>query len=67
MPSGVSSRCHTREGRIRAYFRHDGTEEKGYTALHLASDRGQVDIVKLLLDNGADINAKVGGSRGHIS
>ncbi|KAI9316116.1 acyl CoA binding protein-domain-containing protein [Dichotomocladium elegans] len=32
--------------------------EYGLTALHHASDRGYVEIVKLLLDSGANVNAK---------
>ena len=30
---------------------------RGYTALHLAASEGKLDILKLLLDHGADINA----------
>ena len=29
----------------------------GYTALHLAAEDGHVDVVKVLLQNGADVNA----------
>lgn len=34
-------------------------DDDGLTALHYAADRGHVDLVKLLLDHGADINALV--------
>ena len=34
------------------------TDFKGYTPLHLAADRGYGELVKLLLDNGADRQAK---------
>jgi len=38
----------------------DGNEKKGYwgTALHVASARGNENIVRLLLDHGANINLK---------
>ena len=32
-------------------------DENGMTPLHFAADRGFDDIVKLLLDHGADVNA----------
>jgi ankyrin repeat protein len=34
------------------------TKEDGLTALHIASDRGYLDVVKALIDAGADINIK---------
>ncbi|KAI1111658.1 hypothetical protein F5Y14DRAFT_424372 [Nemania sp. NC0429] len=37
-----------------------GSEEAGFSALHLAALRGHEGIVKLLLDTGADIDANVG-------
>lgn len=46
-----------REG--KAFF--DGAKasfESGYTALHYAAERGNTKIVQLLVENGADINAK---------
>jgi ankyrin repeat protein len=33
-------------------------DEDGFTVLHLASDRGYLDIVKFLVDSGADLNIK---------
>jgi len=36
----------------------DAVDEFGYTPLHLACDRGNIDIVRLLLNNGADHNIK---------
>ncbi|KAJ7630840.1 ankyrin repeat-containing domain protein [Roridomyces roridus] len=36
----------------------NATDEYGYTALHLASDRGHLAIVELLLKNGADRTIK---------
>ena len=35
-----------------------GGIQKGYTALHYAARNGQAEILKLLLSNGADVNAK---------
>jgi len=32
---------------------------KGYTPLHLAADRGHLDVVKLLLSKGVDKSIKV--------
>ncbi|KZT75121.1 hypothetical protein DAEQUDRAFT_720337 [Daedalea quercina L-15889] len=34
-------------------------DENGYTALHLACDRGHIDVVRLLLGRGADPSIKV--------
>ena len=34
------------------------TYKNGYTALHLGADRGHIDVVGVLLQAGADINAK---------
>lgn len=36
----------------------DTKDEYGYTALHMASDRGHIEIVKLLLDRGANSSIK---------
>ncbi|KAF8344221.1 ankyrin repeat-containing domain protein [Cantharellus anzutake] len=36
------------------YVDINGKDENGYSALHLACDRGQLEAVKLLLANGAD-------------
>lgn len=33
-------------------------DEDGFTALHLAADRGHVEAVKILIDAGADLNIK---------
>lgn len=33
---------------------------QGYTALHLAADRGSGSVVKILLDKGANASLKVG-------
>ncbi|KAG2198314.1 ankyrin repeat-containing domain protein [Mucor mucedo] len=33
-------------------------DEDGYTALHLAADRGYLDIVTFLIDSGADLNIR---------
>ena len=41
-----------------------GGIKKGYTALHCAARNGQTEILKLLLSNGADVNAK---NRKHYS
>lgn len=35
------------------------TPEQGYTALHLACDRGNITVAQLLLSRGADMNIKV--------
>lgn len=40
---------------------HALTPKQGYTALHLACDRGNVAIAQLLLSRGADMNIKVCG------
>jgi ankyrin repeat protein len=32
---------------------------KGYTPLHLAADRGHLDVVQFLIKSGADANLKV--------
>lgn len=40
----------------REFMKKDGADE-GWTPLHLAAHYGQPEIVKLLLKNGADINA----------
>ena len=32
--------------------------DRGYTALHYAASNGKTEILKLLLSNGADVNAK---------
>jgi ankyrin repeat protein len=34
------------------------TKEDGLTALHIAADRGYLDIVKALIDAGADLNIR---------
>lgn len=34
------------------------TEEDGFTALHFASFRGNINIINLLLDHGADMNIR---------
>ena len=34
-------------------------DQKGWSPLHLASGHNYLDIVKLLLENGAEINIKV--------
>ena len=39
--------------------------QDGYRALYIASQNGQIEVVKLLLDRGADIGAKTNVS--HIS
>jgi len=36
----------------------DGADEQGQTALHFATDRGSIDCIKLLVEKGANINAK---------
>lgn len=33
-------------------------DEDGFTVLHLAADRGYLDIVTFLIDSGADLNIK---------
>lgn len=33
--------------------------EGGYTALHAAAENNHVEVIRLLVSNGADINAKV--------
>jgi ankyrin repeat protein len=40
---------------------HDGL---GQTPLYAAAERGKADMVKLLLDKGADPNERLSGSRG---
>lgn len=37
----------------------NGKDEKGETPLHKAAKKGDIDLVKLLLKNGADVNAMV--------
>ena len=32
------------------------TDEYGYTGLHMAAENGHVDVVSVLLENGAGIN-----------
>jgi cytohesin len=39
----------------------DVKTDKGHTPLHLAAYRGSVDITRLLISNGADVNAKENG------
>ena len=40
-------------------LRHlEAVDRKGYTALHLAAKYGYIDVVRLLLKEGADINAR---------
>jgi ankyrin repeat protein len=34
-------------------------DENGWTPLHMAADKGELDIVKLLVANGADVNVKM--------
>jgi ankyrin repeat protein len=34
-------------------------DSQGWTALHLAAERGQHEVVKLLLDRGADVYARI--------
>ena len=36
-------------------------DDKGHTPLHIASERGHVEVVKFLLERGADINQVEGG------
>ena len=38
---------------------HAGQTIEGVTALHVAAEQGHVDIVKLLIENGADLDAGV--------
>lgn len=33
-------------------------DQDGFTVLHLAADRGNKEIVKFLIDSGADLNVK---------
>ena len=37
---------------------HDLRDNKGFMALHFASKKGHVDIVQLLIENGANINER---------
>ncbi|GAB5589492.1 hypothetical protein Unana1_04392 [Umbelopsis nana] len=54
-----------REGdvsKLSAYLQNSGSsisehDEQGLTMLHYACDRGQLEVVKLLVDRGANVNA----------
>jgi len=48
---------------VKAYLKNDidintRDPENGYTALHWAAEKGQMKIVKLLIEKGANLNAK---------
>jgi ankyrin repeat protein len=38
----------------------DTINERGWSLLHLAAGHNQVDIIKLLINNGANVNIQVG-------
>ena len=40
-------------------------DENGYTALHDSSCNGQLEVARLLLASGADVNAKVSIASGY--
>lgn len=44
------------DGRALKWINHK-TDEDGFTALHFASFRGNISLIKMLVANGADINA----------
>ncbi|KAG8832144.1 hypothetical protein FRC17_001934 [Serendipita sp. 399] len=49
------------EGKLKTLLQLGGTDinlkdEFGYTALHLAADRGNIDVVRLLTASGADLS-----------
>ena len=55
--------AHSGHGRLGIYLLEEGADpnssDAGYTALHAATLRGQVDLVDALLEHGADVNAVV--------
>ena len=53
---------HAERGAVPLHLLHNvlltRTGSNGWTALHKAAGRGHVDVVRLLLEHGADVNAK---------
>lgn len=43
---------------LRSGAKIDGTDANGLTALHMSASLGRTDILILLMENGADVNAK---------
>jgi uncharacterized protein len=45
----------------------NAVDDEGRTALHGAAHKGRLDVIQLLVDHGADLNAHDGGSRDSVN